>query len=521
MIKMIIADDERLIRESLHQLMDWKSVGVEVVGVAADGEAALELVRTLSPQILLSDISMPRLDGIGLLTKIKEEKLNCRVIFLSAYSNFSYAQSAVKYGAFDYILKPIDEDLLMETVVRCVQAVKEEAQAALPGENDTDRFIANTALCGLLLSPNPPAPHDVDILSSCGIDLAGNDLCIGALLHSDEKQPSHDIPPLPGNLEQIIIQNTAVFSDDEKLVLWTGHSLSREKLLRDFSSCLSNFYRALHGVFISNPHPVSEIKQFYAECSFAMLYPRLGFETSTHRFCDGAIILNENYPHVYAAEVLKAIQKKDATAVKALADRMFWRFAQNGQIYDTDLIKLKCITLLDSLREDLYFTDGPTKDPDSDMLITAKKLINIQHAVSNIYDETLAALLRFCAYFESIENFGGSLLVAQAVDYIKENYASASLADIAEKLYVSPTYLSRIFAAEMKDTFSRYVQKYRVKISKKLLLDPQYKIYNIAKMVGYSDVAHFSKAFKQVEGISPMKFKNISNQGGRITGQEK
>ncbi len=158
---------------------------------------------------------------------------------------------------------------------------------------------------------------------------------------------------------------------------------------------------------------------------------------------------------------------------------------------------------------------------ESDMLITAKKLINIQHAVSNIYDETLAALLRFCAYFESIENFGGSLLVAQAVDYIKENYASASLADIAEKLYVSPTYLSRIFAAEMKDTFSRYVQKYRVKISKKLLLDPQYKIYNIAKMVGYSDVAHFSKAFKQVEGISPMKFKNISNQGGRITGQEK
>ncbi len=165
MIKMIIADDERLIRESLHQLMDWKSVGVEVVGVAADGEAALELVREQSPQILLSDISMPRLDGIGLLTKIKEEKLNCRVILLSAYSNFSYAQSAVKYGAFDYILKPIDEDLLMETVVRCVQAVKEEAQAALPGENDTDRFIANTALCGLLLSPNPPAPHDVDILA--------------------------------------------------------------------------------------------------------------------------------------------------------------------------------------------------------------------------------------------------------------------------------------------------------------------------------------------------------------------
>ncbi len=131
MIKMIIADDERLIRERLHQLMDWKSVGVEVVGVAADGEAALELVREQSPQILLSDISMPRLDGIGLLTKIKEEKLNCRVILLSAYSNFSYAQSAVKYGAFDYILKPIDEDLLMETVVRCVQAVKEEARLCL------------------------------------------------------------------------------------------------------------------------------------------------------------------------------------------------------------------------------------------------------------------------------------------------------------------------------------------------------------------------------------------------------
>ncbi|MCL2488976.1 MAG: response regulator [Oscillospiraceae bacterium] len=239
MIKIIIADDEKLIRESLDTLMDWKSVGAEVVGVAADGAAALDLIRELSPQILLSDISMPNMDGIELIRTIREENLGCHVIFLSAYSEFAYAQSAVKYGAFDYILKPIDEDELMTAVVGCIQAIKQE---------------------------------NVDV-------------------NSDEV-------------------------------------------------------------------------------------------------------------------------------------------------------------------------------------------------------------------------FGGSMLVAQTVAYVKENYPTALLTEIARKLYISTTYLSCLFTREMHITFSKYLQKYRIKMAKKLLLNPEYRIYTVANMVGYTDIAHFSKTFKQLEGLTPIQFRN-------------
>jgi two-component system response regulator YesN len=99
------------------------------------------------------------------------------------------------------------------------------------------------------------------------------------------------------------------------------------------------------------------------------------------------------------------------------------------------------------------------------------------------------------------------------VAIIKEEYPSVSLSFVADRLYISPTHLSRLFAAEKGVTFSHYVQRYRMTVAKQLLADPQYKIYNVARMVGYSDVAHFSKAFKQQEGMSPLKYRNLSGSG--------
>ncbi len=511
-IKMVIADDERLIRESLYKLMDWESVGVEAVGAASNGKAALELVREHEPKILLSDICMPEMDGIEILAKIQELELGIYVIFLSAHSDFAYAQSALKYGAFDYLLKPIDEELLMQTVSRCVGKIRREERF---GANRPDRLAINMALCNLLTASQRPTRQEEALLNENGLFLMEG-VCIGALIPG-EGGHSQAIPPLPEDLEQIIAQNTAALSDTDKLLLWSTRTLTKEKLMRRFMMFLEQIDEEF---YISNPHSVKDIKRVYAECAFARLYPKLGLEARTRRYCDGAMRLSGQYPHVGAREVLDAIQKNDIGAIKALVNRMFWGFAQRAEIYDADLIKLKCITLLDGLKDGLHLAKRSAKEPESDVLITAKKLIQIQRSIGEIYDETIEALYRLCKYYEHIGSFGGSWLVAQTIEYIKENYRTVSLAEIARTLYVSPAYLSRVFAAETRETFSRCVQKYRMKIDKELLLDPQYKIYNVAQMVGYSDVTHFSKAFKQTEGITPKKYKDISYRGTNWYGDE-
>ena len=112
MIPVLVVDDEKFVREGIVQGTDWKSVGCEVVGQAKNGEEALALARTLHPVLIVTDIRMPKMDGIELVRTLREEKLDVKVIFLTAYSDFSYAQQAS-----DYLLKPF-EDGQLEAVVK-------------------------------------------------------------------------------------------------------------------------------------------------------------------------------------------------------------------------------------------------------------------------------------------------------------------------------------------------------------------------------------------------------------------
>ncbi|MDR0518765.1 MAG: response regulator [Clostridiales Family XIII bacterium] len=516
MIKMVIADDERLIRESLNLLMDWNQIGVDVVGLAENGVSALALVKEEKPDILLSDISMPQMDGIELIKKINEEKLNCKIIFLSAYSNFSYAQSAVKYGAFDFILKPIDEYELMDTVKRCVELIEQEAEASAGGYGINKETRANTTLLRIIAG-DAVSDDDMHMLRRSGIKPDENGAAVGALfLHAIHDQRG-SVPEAGGEgpdagaaLPSGISENTVRIGNDETLTLWTTADTDHEKLTQGFRQALYRRDRTLKNIFISTVHPISDIHKIYPECEFARLYPRLGFETSGHCFSDGKVILEEKYPAIPEASLYEAIRMRDHAGIKTLVDRIFWRFAQREKIYDIDYMRLKCIEYIDCLKDLLYISEDYSPNDGNDILITSKKTINIQRSVYDIYDSTLAALMSCCAFIESMEGFTGTHLIAQTIALIKENYPDITLTNAAKKLYVSPTYLSRTFTAERGETFSRYLQKYRMAMAKKLLKDPQYKIYTIAKMVGYSDVAHFSKAFKQIEGVSPMKFKNRS-----------
>ncbi len=110
MIQAILADDEGIIVKGLKKLIDWERLGVEIVGEAGDGAEALELIQKKAPQLVVSDITMPGLSGLEMLRQIGSQGMNTKVIFISGYQEFSYAQDAVRYGAVDYLLKPVEQE---------------------------------------------------------------------------------------------------------------------------------------------------------------------------------------------------------------------------------------------------------------------------------------------------------------------------------------------------------------------------------------------------------------------------
>lgn len=128
MLKVVVIEDEELVRRGIVMAVDWASVDCEVVGEASNGEAGLELIARERPDIVVTDIRMPRMDGLEMLRRLREEGCGASVILLTAYSDFTYAQSALKLGAVDYLLKPFHDGELEETIAR----IRSRAQAAAP-----------------------------------------------------------------------------------------------------------------------------------------------------------------------------------------------------------------------------------------------------------------------------------------------------------------------------------------------------------------------------------------------------
>ena len=128
-VKLLICDDEKIIREGLASL-DWNTRGIEVVGTAKNGEVAFELFQKMLPDIVISDIKMPTKDGIWLSEQIHKISPNTKIIFLTGYNDFEYAQSAINNGVCQYLLKPIDEFELYEIVDKLTKEIHLEQQKA-------------------------------------------------------------------------------------------------------------------------------------------------------------------------------------------------------------------------------------------------------------------------------------------------------------------------------------------------------------------------------------------------------
>ena len=130
MLKVLVVEDEELIRRGIVLAVDWAALGCVVVGEASNGEEALEAVERLNPSLIITDLKMPRMDGIEMLRRLRERGNNAYVIILTAYDSFEYAQSALRLGAVDFLLKPFHDGGLGAGCARCTQAHRRQRRRA-------------------------------------------------------------------------------------------------------------------------------------------------------------------------------------------------------------------------------------------------------------------------------------------------------------------------------------------------------------------------------------------------------
>lgn len=514
MYTVLIADDEQNIREGLKYIVDWQALGFCICGETSNGEDTLHFILSESPDLVLLDIRMPRLYGTDIIRLAREEGYSGRFIILSGYSDFTYAQTAVRYGAELYLTKPIDEDELSAAAEKIASDLAEEQSNR---ENIT--LLKDKARNVILREIVTGACDDSrpELLSPdgiAGIGLSADTYQVVIYEHYDAR--TEDSGRSFARLLKITNKDSLTFECFEEgtceIILLKG-SFALNKF-RDFlehcESDASGQDSPGHNFFISYGHPVvspGEIQLSYQE-ALALQKRRffcqqgqsiLGFGDLPK--CTGSLRPESHILEEYGGKLTDYLLSFNRSMV---AETLF---ALEELLCRTDDITAARLFLTDlylNIREKVNLTYHTVNIP---FPANAEAISHISRC------QRLYEIIRYISeMMEMIIDATGNPSRSTVLDdiqyYIDHNFQhNIRLESIAPLFGYNSAYLGKIFNKHFGENFNSYVDRKRIEHSKELLQEKNLKVYEIAEAVGYKNVDYFHKKFKKYVGISPAEYR--------------
>ena len=535
MYKVLIIDDEHLIRDGLMNTIDWKELGFDKVLKAANGFEAKKLIDQFNPHVIITDIKMPGMDGLQVTEYVMSIKPSTKVIILSGYDDFDYAQKAIKYGAFEFILKPSDYLELNKTIKMAVKKLKEEEkrdQEVLKLKEEFNAridYFRQSFLKKMIISPQLSESFQH--------------------LQLEESLTLYNIPE-NGHTCLILakVDHFDSFSqekneEEKQLVL-----LRMEQMLRDYfqyqlhvrygvKAFLIPLKDDLYGVLVMEDQPLPEsIKIGFCENLQDTLYGfplTLSFGISRSKFSylelnkayfealealqyifyfgNEAIILYSDIPSIseeksegsylmYIEEIkpiIKALKIGDkGTCLKQLS-YLFRLFVYNQESSNT--VKSISIELMSQIKtldrnnsnEELYMKILSTETNECCLKILEA---TISPLAENIHNKTRS---------------NNKKVVEKVIDIIEQFHAEEiSLTWVASKVHLNSSYVSRLIKKECGKNFTELLTQCRMEKAKQLLKDPTIKINEASEKVGILDAQYFSSKFKKYTGLTPSEYRD-------------
>ncbi|MCI1306372.1 MAG: response regulator [Lachnospiraceae bacterium] len=533
--RVLIVDDDTMVRIGLKTVMDWEKNGYEVIGEASDGEGALRLADRFYPDIIITDIKMPVMDGLTLIENLNRLHNPARVVVLSSYDEFDLVKRAMKLGARDYILKL---NLDPAELLNCLESLKTDQ----PDEdNDADHRIWNDAQTKKVLQQN----FLQNVIS---------DFYIGKEeFFRQMRELDLDLYARP--VYSVILKNDEVYrfegapADKVQLLQFSVINITEEIIGECHSACCFPLSATEFVVIFtgSGEKELSEIVKLGRRLC-VMLNEYLSVQFSVfigESKKEGREGIQEAYRRSYSAMMNRFHMEKDGILVWTEGMKKAGRDAYNVEEIREELHDI----LITGSREDLNrFFDKLTED---------MKRISISRSTAhNIAFELLHVVQEYCAqneisprsvlknsfrsyeevlqmstlreimdwtgcfrgdldeYREKIGDKGIPQVIHTVTNWIAEHYAeTASLQEAAEFVHLSPSYLSSVLKKHTGKSYNELLTDYRINRARDLLLRTSEKVYQIGVMVGYPDKYYFNRIFKRVTGMSPGEFKNQKRGG--------
>ena len=531
--RIILVDDEEEVRKGIIRKIDWAAAGFQVVGDAENGEDALEKIENLEPDVVLTDIRMPYMDGLVLTEKIRQKYPSIKVLIFSGYDDFEYAKRAIKLNVTEYILKPVNVEELTLILKRIKHNLDEEIEQKrnvnlLRESYKNSLPIIREHFLNDVVQGNLPPETVEEKLEEYNIPIAGAKKWVAAVInvepevHTEEKTLSlHEEQELiPISVRQLVegkldeYCRSVMFSVSGELVALAAidEYNSQTGLIAVLGDICKESKRILEvPITIGIGHSCTDLQDISS--SFRSAQNALGYKAIIG--AGSTIYINDVEPLHYGkllfdskdeSELIAAIkfgpEEKIESVVKGIVGKMDDAKVHVGQYQMYSLNVISCITRLtqqyDMTLSELMGEEGSflnitdtiqRREDFYHWLLKAARSIN--HSISEARDNTTKNIIN------------------EAKQYIMDNYQNPDLSVemLCRHLHMSPAYFSTVFKKETGQAYIAYLTEVRLNKAVELLNTTDDKTYIIASKVGYQEQNYFSYVFKKRFGISPSKYR--------------
>ncbi|MFC7322529.1 response regulator transcription factor [Halobacillus campisalis] len=495
--RVLVVDDEMLIRQGVINYIDWEQEGFQIVGEASNGNEALNLIERLQPHLVITDVVMPGMDGIELVRTVKEQDPKIEIIVLSSFENFDYVRSTFQYGVADYILKPkLNGKELTKTlreIVPDAQKAVETSQSSISMEKLLQKSLAGYSLSSSESSSIDGFPYNYySLIAACGLKKSDHNRTFEELSER-MLDPGDSIEAIfiPSNESDIML---LLLNFDSERLPFIRQSL-KDMAVPD--SDLSTSW------LMSDPFTsIHEMKKVYENHLLKMKDYLFYLNDEPLLLYDSLPALEKNEKSFDLSRFLDLFkQKKFDVALSSLQEHVS---GLTGN-YTKDIFEFKSwlqnimfniIVLLGDLKYDV----DKLEDDKYEYFAAINEAGKANEAIESFQD--FLSNVKRIVLAEKKQNCPPDL--KRLMQYIEEHYAEPiTLTTLADYFHFNPSYLSSYFSTHLNVGFSDYLNQVRIVKAKHLLESSSASVSMVSEMVGYSDPSYFCKVFKRMEGASP------------------
>lgn len=543
MLKVFLVEDEAIIRRGIKNNIPWEKEEFEFAGEASDGELAYPMIKKIKPDIVITDIKMPFMDGLELASIIRKEMPNTKIIILSGYNEFDYAKRAISIGVTDYQLKPISSDKLLETVKRVGEIIREEqAQKKLleeyKRENQENLELDKAKLFYALADNSLSTAEILEWGRQLGLDLTASFytvILLKIISSSVGNTYQEHLVEMESKVEEFLEHQECIYYFKRWGEGW--FLLVRSEDEDEFSDLIQGLKEYLDSLFA---HDKKESLRYFG--GIGNTVQRLGDVRqsflSANRLFAARFFMEPN--QIITADELhriEASQKENEDLKDINISNMDRKLLEDflkvgdveeaGPFLDTYFEKIgvgsySSLMFRQYLMVDMFFCVSKFLEGlDSGAQELMDKFGDVEEIKMRIHStEQMVQYMKelFTAAMklrDSLSQDKYSRLLEEAQKYVKQNYSSneISLNMVASHVGISPSYFSTIFRQEIGSTFTEYLTEIRMEKARELLRCTSKKTAEIAYDVGYKDAHYFSYIFKKTQGLTPKDYRGERKEG--------